>query len=122
MAEGLWKSLGKGAWEVFSAGSKPTGSVHPLAIEVMKEIGIDLSECRSKHVDEFAHQPFSVVVTVCDGAQKTCPVFPGGAQALHWPFEDPAGANGPVENQRAVFRRVRDEIAAAIRAYLSFTH
>jgi arsenate reductase (thioredoxin) len=119
MAEGLWRMLGKGAWESYSAGSKPAGYVHPMAIEVMQEIGADLSQTRSKHVDEFAGQSFDLVVTVCDSAKEACPVFRGAKQMLHWPFDDPAHATGTADEIRSVFRRVRQEIADKIQAYLS---
>ena len=119
MAEGLWRMLGKGAWESYSAGSKPAGYVHPLAMEVMQEIDADLSQTRSKHVDEFAGQSFDLVVTVCDSAKEACPVFPGAKQMLHWPFDDPARATGTADEIRSVFRRVRQEIADKIHAHLS---
>jgi arsenate reductase (thioredoxin) len=121
MAEGLWRMLSKGAWESYSAGSKPAGYVHPMAIEVMQEIDADLSHTRSKHVDEFAGQSFDLVVTVCDSAKEACPVFPGAKQMLHWPFDDPAHATGSADEIRNVFRRVRQEITEKIQAYLSAT-
>ena len=99
--------LGKGKWESFSAGSKPAGYVHPMAIEVMQEIGVDLSANRSKHVEEFTGQSFDLVVTVCDSAKEACPVFPGAKQMLHWPFDDPAHATGSSDDVRNEFRRVR---------------
>ena len=111
MAEALWRMLGKGAWECFSAGSKPSGYVHPMAIEVMREIGADLRQNRSKHVNEFAGQSFDLVVTVCDSAQEACPVFPGAKQMLHWPYDDPGHATGTNDEVRKVFRRVRKVIA-----------
>ena len=119
MAEGLWRTLGKGNWESFSAGSKPTGYVHPIAIEVIQEIGVDLSENRSKHVEEFTGQSFDLVVTVCDSAKEACPVFPGAKKMLHWPFDDPAHATGSSNEVRGEFRRVRSEIADRIQAYLA---
>lgn len=118
MAEGLWRQLGAGQWESFSAGSNPAGYVHPMAIEVMQEIGIDLSAARSKHVDEFAGQGFDLVVTVCDSARETCPIFPGAKQTLHWPFDDPAHAEGSAEQKLAVFRDVRDQIRRQIAFFL----
>jgi arsenate reductase len=119
MAEALWRDLGKGGWEAFSAGSKPAGYVHPLAIVVMKESGIDISGARSKHVDEFSGQAFDLVVTVCDNARETCPILPGAAKTLRWPFDDPANATGSEDEIMAEFRRVRDEIRARISDYLS---
>ena len=91
MAEGLLRHEAGDRFEVFSAGTHPT-QVRPEAIVVMREIGIDISPHRSKSVDEFAGQAFDYVITVCDNANETCPVFPGRARRLHWPFEDPAAA------------------------------
>jgi len=118
-AEGWWRQLGGDTWEVFSAGSQPVGNVHPLAIEVMRDGGIDISEQWSKHVDEFIGQPFDLVVTVCDGARETCPTLAGAEKTEHWPFEDPGGTDATGDNQLALFRRVRDEITESIRAYLA---
>ena len=118
MAQWLWQSLGKGEWQADSAGSKPAGYVHPLAIEVMKELGEDLSDARSKHVDEFADQPIDLVVTVCDSAAEACPTFPNAQQTLHWPFYDPADAEGTDAEKMVVFQRVRDEIRTKISDYL----
>jgi arsenate reductase (thioredoxin) len=117
MAEGIWNALGDGRWLAFSAGSSPSGFVHPLAIEVMREVGIDISANRSKHIDDFANESFHLVVTVCDNAKEACPAFPGAKQTEHWPFDDPTGTTETGDDQRAVFRRVRDEITDAIRAY-----
>jgi arsenate reductase len=119
MAEGLWRKLGAGQWECYSAGSNPAGYVHPMAVEVMHELGIDLSQNRSKHVDEFQGQAFDLVVTVCDDARDTCPMFPDAKHRLHWPLHDPAHATGSADEIRSQFRRVRDEIAGRIRTYLS---
>lgn len=119
MAEGLWNAMGEGKWIAYSAGSSPSGFVHPLAIEVMDEIGIDISGNSSKHIDEFADESFDLVVTVCDNAKEACPAFPGAKRTEHWPFDDPAETNATGDDQPAVFRRVRDEITAAIRTYLA---
>ncbi len=118
MAEALWESLGKGEWEAESAGSKPSGYVHPLAIKAMHELDIDISTNTSKSLDQFQNEPFDLVVTVCDNAQESCPVFPGAKQTLHWPFDDPADATGTEDEQMVVFRRVRDEIRHRIESYL----
>jgi arsenate reductase len=118
MAEALWRQIAKGSWESFSAGSRPSGYVHPKAIEAMRESGVDISTYRSKSVSEFDGQPFDLVVTVCDNAREACPFFPGAKETLHWPFFDPAEATGSQEEQMAVFRRVRDEISATISSYL----
>lgn len=119
MAEGLLHKLGGDAFEAFSAGSKPAGYVHPLAIKAMGEIGIDISQHRSKSLDEFAGQQFDHVITVCDNAREVCPVFPGAANRIHWSFDDPANAQGSDEEKMKVFRRVRDEIQNRIRLFPS---
>src|SRR5580658_6994822 len=109
MAEGLLRHDAGDRFEVESAGTKP-GSVRPEAIAVMNELGIDISGHRSKNVDEFAGQRFDFVITVCDNARETCPVFFGAAEKLHRGFEDPAGFVGSNEKRLALFRRVRDEL------------
>ena len=119
MAEALWQELGAGKWQAASAGSQPSGYVHPLAIAAMAELGADLSDHHSKAVQEFADREFDVVVTVCDNAQENCPVFPGATRMLHWPFEDPADATGTDDEKLVVFRRIRDQIARRIRGYLA---
>ncbi len=118
MAEALWEKLTAGKWEARSAGSKPAGYVHPLAIDAMKELDVDLSNATSKSLERFLEDPFDLVVTVCDNAKEACPVFPGATRVLHWPFDDPADATGNHEQKMACFRRVRDEIEAKISAYL----
>ena len=118
MAEALWNEFGEDEWDAVSAGSNPAGYVHPLAIRAMDEMGLDISEHRSKHLDEFRREPFDLVVTVCDSAREACPVFPGAKQTLHWPFEDPAEATGTDEEKLPVFRSVRDQIRARIADYL----
>jgi arsenate reductase len=109
MAEGLLRTLGGGALEVESAGTKPS-LVRPEAITAMAELGIDLSGHRSKSADEFANQPFDLVLTVCDNARETCPVYPGAKRLVHHSFEDPAHLQGTEEERVAAFRRVRDQI------------
>lgn len=117
MAEGiLQKALGPG-FEVASAGSKPAGYVHPLAIKALGEIGIDISRNESKHLDTFLNRDVETVITVCGNADQACPVFPGQLNRHHYPFEDPAHAVGSEEEQMAVFRRVRDEILRVFTAY-----
>ena len=118
MAEELWETLGAGEWQSESAGSKPSGYVHPLAIQAMQELDIDLSANTSKSLDQFKDQPFDLVVTVCDNAKESCPVFSGATKTLHWPFDDPADATGTDEEKMLMFRRVRDEIKAKIESYL----
>jgi arsenate reductase (thioredoxin) len=109
MAEGLLSHGAAERFDVESAGTKP-GHVRPEAIAVMKELGIDISAHRSKHVDEFKGQAFDYVLTVCDNANESCPVFPGHAKRIHMGFEDPAAFQGTEEERLALFRRVRDEI------------
>jgi arsenate reductase len=109
MAEGLLRHDAGERFDAASAGTKP-GIVRPEAIAAMEEIGIDISAHRSKHVDEFAGQQFDYVITVCDNAKESCPVFFGAAQRLHHSFDDPAAVNGSEEERLAVFRRVRDEL------------
>jgi arsenate reductase len=119
MAEGWMNALFPDRLEAFSAGSNPAGSVHPLAIRVMAEAGIDISGARSKHLNEFLGQPFDTVMTVCDPARDACPVFPGRADRVHHTFYDPAEATGTEEERLAVFRRVRDEIRAWLEEYFN---
>lgn len=118
MAEGLFRHAGGDAFQVFSAGTKPS-LVRPEAIAVMREIGIDISGHRSKSVDEFNGQQLDYVITVCDNANESCPVFPGATQRLHWPFEDPAAAPGSEEERKAAFRKVRDQMQSRIGAFLA---
>ena len=116
MAEGWLRHLAGDRYEVFSAGTKPVG-LNPGSVEAMAEVGIDISQHRSKHVEEYAAQSIDYVVTVCDRAKETCPLWPGRTTLIHWSFDDPAAVAG-VEGRRLVFCRVRDEIAAAIRQFL----
>jgi arsenate reductase len=109
MAEGLLKYLSVEQFEVYSAGTKPV-AVRPEAITVMREMGIDIAGSRAKHVDEFRHESFDYVVTVCDNANEACPVYPGHTNRLHHSFEDPAAVQGSEEERLAAFRRVRDQI------------
>jgi arsenate reductase len=118
MAEGLLRSLGGDQFDVHSAGSKPTGAVHPLAIEAMREINLDISSGKSKSVTAFDGQTFDFVVTVCDAAKDECPVFPSATTKLHWSFDDPASATGNEEQKMRVFRRVRDEIRHRVRRFV----
>jgi arsenate reductase len=111
MAEGLLRNDFDGRFEVFSAGTKPS-IVRPEAIAVMKELDIDLSGHRSKHVSEFDGQPFDYVITVCDNAKESCPLFPGTVKRIHWSFEDPAAVEGTEAERLAAFRRIRDQIRA----------
>ena len=117
LAEGILRAAVGEAAEVASAGSDPAGYLHPMAVEVMKEIEIDISAHTSKHLDEFLQREVNTVITVCGNADQACPIFPGQAEKHHWPFNDPAKATGSEEEIRAVFRRVRDEIRDKFEAY-----
>ena len=117
LAEGILRAAAGDFLDVQSAGSKPAGYVHPLAIQVMKEIGIDISSHRSKHMNDFLQQEVETVVTVCGNADQACPMFPGQVNRHHWGFDDPAHATGSDEEKLAVFRRVRDEIRRVFEAY-----
>lgn len=117
LAEGLLRSFAGDILDVQSAGSKPAGYVHPQAIQVMKEIGIDISAHRSKHMNDFLQLPVETVITVCGNADQACPIFPGQVNRHHWGFDDPAHATGTDEEKLAVFRRVRDEIKMVFQAY-----
>ena len=117
LAEGiLRRALGDG-WEVASAGSKPAGFVHPLAIRVMAEVGVDIAAHRSKHLDEFLSRNVETVITVCGNADQACPMFPGQVNRHRWGFDDPAHAACPEVEQMQIFRRVRDEIRCVFEAY-----
>ncbi|UWX57145.1 arsenate reductase ArsC [Chlorobaculum sp. MV4-Y] len=110
MAEGFLRSF-DAELEVFSAGTIPASEVHPLAVQVMREKGIDLSGSHPKSVEQFLSKPFDYVVTVCDGAKESCPLFTGNVKhRVHIGFDDPATATGSSDEVLAVFRRVRDEI------------
>lgn len=114
IAEGLLRHDAGDRFEVESAGTRP-GTVRPEAVAAMRELGIDISQQRSKHVDEFEGQQFDYVITVCDNAKESCPVFPASVTRLHHSFDDPAEFEGPEEERLTHFRRVRDEL----RSYLS---
>lgn len=117
LAEGLLRAAAGDLFIAQSAGSKPAGYVHPLSIKVMREIGIDISKHHSKHMDEFLKQNVETVITVCGNADQACPVFPGQVNRHHWPFVDPAHAQGSEEEILKVFRQVRDQIKMVIESY-----
>jgi arsenate reductase len=117
MAEGLLRDLAGDRFEALSAGTEVT-SVRPEAIQVMSEIGIDISGHESKSVDRFIGQEFAWVVTVCDRARESCPIFPGAEQTGHWGFDDPSEAQGTEEERLQVFRRVRDELRDRLRMFI----
>lgn len=117
IAEGILRAAAGDLIEVQSAGSNPAGFVHPLAVRVMKEIGLDISGHRSKSLTEFLHSRVETVITVCGKAEQACPMFPGQVNHHHWGFDDPAKAEGTDEEKLAVFRRVRDEMRKVFEAY-----
>ncbi|MGC9372332.1 MAG: arsenate reductase ArsC [Thermovirgaceae bacterium] len=115
MAEGWAKMLKKDVIEARSAGTKPSG-VNPQAVRVMAEAGVDISGQRSTHVEEYLHEHFDVIITLCGDARDTCPVFPGDVRVIHHGFDDPARAEGPEDEVLEVFRRVRGEIREFVAA------
>lgn len=117
LAEGFLRAASRGRFRVASAGSKPAGYVHPLAIKAMAEAGVDISAHTSKHLNEFLNQPVETVITVCGNADQACPIFPGQVNRHHWPFPDPAHATGTDEEKLKTFRTVRDEIRRVFEAY-----
>jgi arsenate reductase (thioredoxin) len=117
LAEGVLRAAAGELFDVASAGSNPAGFVHPLAIQVMTEIGIDISGHRSKHLDEFLTQNVETVISVCGDADQACPMFPGQMNRHHWGFDDPAKASGTVDEMLVTFRAVRDQIRIVFAAY-----
>lgn len=120
MAEALLRHHGGAAFEVFSAGTEPKG-INPLTLRVLAEAGVDASFARSKSVSEFLGQSFEYVVTVCDQARQSCPVFPGVHEALHWGYEDPAAAEGTDEERMQVFRRIFIQIGERVAQFATVT-
>jgi arsenate reductase len=120
MAEGFFRKIGSGRIEAYSAGLTPK-RVHPKAIAVMREVGIDISGHTSHHLSEYITQQFDFVITVCDNAAENCPVFPGATTKLHWPYDDPDKATGTEEQVIGEFRRVRDAIRLRIAAWVATT-
>jgi arsenate reductase len=118
MAEGLLRKIAGDQYEVFSAGTERT-SVRPLAIDAMREIGIDISGHRSKTLDEFSGDQFDYVITVCDRANESCPVFAGATERIHWSFDDPTTVTGTEEQKLRAFRTVRDAIQQRLRIFLT---
>lgn len=120
MAEALLRQHGGDVFEVFSAGTEPKG-VNPLTVRVLAEAGIDASFARSKSVSEFVGQSFDYVVTVCDQARQSCPVFPGVHDSLHWGYEDPAAAEGTEAERLQVFRRILIQISERVAQFATVT-
>ncbi len=118
MAEGILRHMAGDLFDVYSAGSKPAGYVHPVGIEVLKEIGIDISGHESKHLDQYLDVGVDTVITVCGNANDACPVFPGKVRRHHYGFEDPPKAARPGETEIDAFRRIRDEIRMVFEAYV----
>ena len=119
MGEGILRAAGGDLFDVYSAGSNPAGYVHPKAIEVMQEIGIDISGHSSKSLDQYLNAGIQTVITVCGNANEACPVFPGMVNRYHWGFEDPAHATGTEEEVLQAFRDIRDQIKLVFEAYVS---
>ena len=117
MAEGILRQAAGDLIDVQSAGSRPAGYVHPKAIETMREIGIDIADHTSKHMNEFLNRQVDTVITVCGNVDQACPMFPGQVNRYHWGFDDPAKAAGTEEDIYAEFRRVRDQIKLVFEAY-----
>lgn len=117
MAEGLLRHYGNDRYDVVSAGTKPS-FVHPVAVQIMKEIGIDISKHTSKSAMEFIGQQFDYVITVCDNAKESCPTFPGRYQRIHWSFEDPAACDGDNEQKLDFFRKIRNQIKERVVDFL----
>ncbi len=119
MGEGLVNHFLGDQWQAYSAGTKPSGYVHPLAVRAMAELGIDISAGRSKHPDELRDVTFDLVITVCDDAAEDCPLWLRGGRVVHHSFYDPAKAEGTEEERMVVFRRIRDEIKDWVVPFLS---
>ncbi len=118
MAEGLVRHLASDRFEVYSAGTHPVG-LNPGAIEAMHDVGVDISQHRSKRMSEFLNDPFDYVITVCDRAKDSCPQWPHATKLIHWSFEDPAEAKGSPEERQGSFRKVREEIRARIEEFIT---
>lgn len=118
MAEGLLRKIGGDHFEVFSAGTEKT-RVHPLAIEAMRETGIDISGQSLKTLDAFTGERFDYVITVCDRANESCPIFPGDTERIHWSFDDPSAASGTDEERLRAFRTIRDAIQQRLRIFVT---
>ncbi len=117
MAEGLLRHEAADVFDVFSAGTHPS-HVRPEAVKVLDELGIDISAQRSKSIHEFAAKAFDYVITVCDRAKESCPVFPGTATRIHWSLDDPAAVTGTEQERLAAFRDIRDQISIRLRQFI----
>ena len=119
MAQAIWQDAGNSDWVAVSAGSRPSGYVHPLALRSIEELGLSIDGLESKSVDLCVGEEIDLAVTVCDHAKEACPVLPGVGQTLHWPFEDPADATGSDDEKIIQFRRIRDQIKQRIEGFLN---
>ena len=117
IAHGLLKDLSSETFEVFSAGSQPS-KVHPISIEVMEEIGIDISKHTSNHIDDYINKNIDIVITVCDSANNTCPTFPGDVKRIHWSIDDPFRGWNFDLNQLSNFRQTREEIKSRVLKFI----
>jgi arsenate reductase (thioredoxin) len=118
MAEGWLRELAPEDFAVFSAGTEPKEVIHPLAVKVMADVGIDISQQRPKHLQPFVGQSWDFIITVCDRARESCPVFPEAHEQIHWSLDDPAAAIGTERERERVFRQVRDQILQRIRLFV----
>ena len=119
MAEVVLNHLGKGRYDAMSAGAKPTGQIHPLAIRTLKEARLPTEGLRSKSWEELKNQPIDIIITVCDNAKQSCPIWPGQPTTLHWSLEDPAEATGSDEEKMEVFEKVFWKIKRHIHSFLA---
>jgi arsenate reductase len=119
MAQAIWENAGNSEWVAFSAGSRPSGYVHPLALKSIEELGLSIGGLESKSVDLFLGEEIDLAVTVCDHAKEACPVLPGVGCTLHWPFEDPAEVTGTDDEKMIQFRKIRDQIKDKIESFLT---
>jgi arsenate reductase len=119
MAQAIWENAGNSEWVAFSAGSRPSGYVHPLALKSIEELGLSIVGLESKSVDLFLGEEIDLAVTVCDHAKEACPVLPGVGCTLHWPFEDPAEVTGTDDEKMIQFRKIRDQIKDKIESFLT---
>ena len=119
MAQAIWQNAGNSEWVAVSAGSRPSGYVHPLALKSIEELGLSVDGLESKSVELFVGDQIDLAVTVCDHAKEACPVLPGVARMVHWPFEDPADVTGTDDEKIIQFRKIRDQIKNRIEDFLN---
>ncbi|MEI8134124.1 MAG: arsenate reductase ArsC [bacterium] len=122
MAEALMNRLGGDEFVAFSAGSNPQAAVHPLAIKTMHDMGIDISQNSTKSMDKFLHEPWDVIITVCDNAREACPIFPGQVAGAHWGFDDPAAFEGDDDEKEEMFVNTAVGLEQRIRLFLALPH